>query len=115
MKFKLFGKKKTSFIFHYLANCFLSFLTNLLFNSNLTDIETGYKVFTKKVCKQISPIQAKGFEVEPEITSKILKKRMKIFEVDIQTKPRNYNEGKKIQWHDAFKAIYILFKLKFNK
>lgn len=113
MKLVLFGRQKTPFISHYLANRFLSFLTNLLYNSNLTDMETGYKIMTKEVYKKLH-LTSKGFEVEPEITAKILKMGYKIFEVPIITKPRGYQEGKKITWRDGFLAILTLCRFRFS-
>jgi glycosyltransferase involved in cell wall biosynthesis len=115
MSLFIFGPQQTPFITHYLANRFLSFLTNLLYGSNITDMETGYKVFTKEVYRKIGLLEANGFNFEPEITAKILKNNFNIFEVDIETKPRSYEEGKKIQWDDGIIAVYTLFKHRFTK
>ena len=112
MKFKLFGENRTPLILHYLMNRFLSLFTNLLYGSNITDMETCFKVFTRKVYNQIEPLNSKGFEIEPEITSKILRKKINIYEVDIKTIPRGYNQGKKIKWYDAIFAICTLIKNK---
>lgn len=111
---KLWGKDKTILPYHLIANKFLSGLTNLLYNSNLTDMETCYKIFKKSCLKGIE-IESKGFELEPEITAKFLKKGFKIIEVPIQVKPRTKKDGKKITWIDGFKAIFTLVKFRFSK
>ena len=113
MKFSLFGSNPTPFPLHYLGNRFLSLITTLLYTSKITDMETGYKMMTKEIYKQLSLI-SKGFEVEPEITAKVLKMGYKILEVPITTKPRSYQEGKKITWKDGFLAILTLFRLRFS-
>ena len=115
LKFKIIGKDKTPLVTHYLANKFLNFLTNLLFGSNLTDMETGYKVFSKEVYEAIRPICSTRFDFEPEVTAKILKKGFAIQEVPITTNPRGYKEGKKITWKDGIVAIGTLFRNRFNQ
>jgi len=109
LKFKLWGKNKTPLPLHYWANRFLSGLTNFLYGSHLTDVETGYKMMTKEVYGNLN-IVSRCFEVEPEITAKILKKGIKIIEVPIVTKPRGYREGKKIKARDAFWALVTLLR-----
>ena len=109
LKFKLFGKEKTPLPLHYLTNRFLSFLTNVLYGSSLTDIETGYKMMTKEVYRKLT-LESNRFEIEPEITAKILKMGFQIVEVPIITKPRSYKEGKKIKAKDAFLAVLTLLK-----
>lgn len=110
---KLFGKNQTPFLLHYIGNKFLSFITRVLFSSQITDMETGYKVFRRNVIKNLD-IKSKGFEVEPEITAKILKSGYKIYEVPIEVRPRGYNEGKKITWRDGFVALWTLIKYRFK-
>jgi len=112
LKFRLFGKDKTPMPLHYIANLFLSFLTNVLYGSSLTDMETGYKMMTKEVYQGLR-LESDRFEVEPEITAKILKKGFQIDEVPIITKPRSYKEGKKIKAKDALLAIWTLLKYRF--
>jgi len=107
-----FGKTKTPFAAHYLGNRFLSFVTNLLYGGSLTDMETCYKVFRKKVVAKMK-LESNRFEIEPEITAKILRAGHRILEVPIKTKPRGYDEGKKITWKDGFGAIWTLLKYKF--
>lgn len=107
------GRKKTSLI-NYLANTFLTFLTNILYGSNLTDMETAYKAFRMDVIKKIR-LKSLGFEIEPELTAKILRLGYKIKEVPISYHPRRIKEGKKIGFLDGVKAIYYLFKWRFAK
>ncbi|MEK7550197.1 MAG: glycosyltransferase family 2 protein [Patescibacteria group bacterium] len=109
---KIFGKKHTPFLTHYFGNKLLSFATRILYSNNLTDMETGYKVFRKDVLKNIK-LESNRFEFEPEITAKILKAGYKIYEVPIKVNPRGYDEGKKITWKDGFKAIWTLIKYRF--
>lgn len=92
---------------HFVANKVLSALTNLLYNSNLSDMETGYKAFTKDTLSQLK-LQSKGFEVEVEITAKILKQGISITEVPISTTPRTYQQGKKISYKDGLAALFHL-------
>ncbi|MDP1743769.1 MAG: glycosyltransferase family 2 protein [Candidatus Amesbacteria bacterium] len=109
---KLFGKHKTPMPIHLLANKFLTFLTNYLYGSSVTDMETCYKVINTKLLKSLN-IQAKRFDFEPEVTAKILKRGIKIIEIPIKVKPRSYQEGKKIGWRDGLIAIWTLIKYRF--
>jgi len=113
LKFRLFGKNKTPMPLHYLVNRFLSFLTNILYGLHLTDMETCYKMMTRKVYEQLE-LKSNRFDIEPEITAKIAKKGYKIIEIPISTKPRNYNEGKKIRAKDALIAVLTLVKYRVN-
>lgn len=107
------GKVTRAFHFtHYLGNKFLSLITNILYNSTLTDMETCYKVFKVDVFKSIE-IKSNRFEFEPEITAKILKKGVRIYELPISYFGRDYSEGKKITWKDGFGAIWALVKYRF--
>ena len=90
-----------------IANQLLTLMTNILYNTILSDMETGYKVFRREVTKGMS-LRARGFDFEPEFTAKILKRRYRIFEVPITFNPRDYAEGKKIKLRDAFIAVYSL-------
>ena len=101
--------RKLSFFWPTIANNFLTFLTNLLNNSNLTDMETGYKIFKFNILKTID-LKEESFGFEPEITIKCLKKKLKIFEVGIDYIPRNYQEGKKIKTLDGIRAIFYILK-----
>ena len=92
-----------------LANGGLTFATNLLFRTRLTDMETAYKVFTKEVSRQLQ-LRANRFDIEPEITARICQAGYKITEVPISYSPRTVSEGKKISWRDGVKAILMLVK-----
>lgn len=109
------GEEKTlQFLTHYLGNRFLSFITSALYGQWITDMETGYKLFPKEALSGVK-LNARGFELEPEITAKLMKKGYKIFEVPIKVKPRGYDEGKKINTlRDGFKAFFYLFKYRFS-
>ena len=110
--FRLFGKGKTPLITHYIGNKTLTFITNLLFGSSITDMETCYKVFKRVVLDDIE-IKAKRFEFEPEIPAKLLKAGETICEIPIEVKPRSYSDGKKISWRDGFIALWTLIKYRF--
>lgn len=109
----LWGNKKTVLPVHLIANRFLTMLTNILYGSHLTDMETGYKVFKKNILDSIN-IKAKKFDFEPEVTAKVLKQGIKILEIPIKTTPRTYQEGKKIGWRDGLVAIWTLIKYRFT-
>lgn len=113
LKFKLKGRRRTPLPLHYLTNRFLSFLTNVFYGSSLTDMETGYKMMTRQVYQNLK-LTSSRFEIEPEITAKILKKGLKILEIPIRTKPRGYKEGKKIKSIDALKAVWTLLRYAFD-
>ncbi|MBI2596952.1 glycosyltransferase family 2 protein [Candidatus Daviesbacteria bacterium] len=106
---KFWGQEKTVLPLHLIANRFLTLLTNILYGSNLSDMETGYKLFRKKVLENIV-VNSRKFDFEAEITAKILRQGIKIVEVPIKCKPRTYNEGKKISWKDGVSAIWTLFR-----
>ena len=103
---------RVHFFWHYLANKILTFFCNLFTNLNLTDMETGYKVFKSSALKSIS-LKEETFSFEPEVTIKLSKKKFKFFEVPITYNGRSYNEGKKIGLKDAFIALktIILYSL----
>lgn len=94
------------------ANKILTLVTNILYNNILTDMETGYKIFRREVIEGIH-LRANRFDFEPEFTAKILKRKVRIFEVPIAFYPRDYSEGKKIRMKDAFEAMWALFKYRF--
>lgn len=107
--------RRVLYFWHYLVNIFLTTFSNFLTNLNLTDMETGYKVFKGDLIRQIAPqLKSKRFGFEPEITARIAKqKKLKIYEVGISYHGRTYEEGKKIGWKDGFRAIWeiIYFNL----
>ncbi len=106
----LSGKKVTN-LFHYLVNRFITGTGNVLFGARLTDLETCYKMFRSEALKGLGLVSP-GFEIEAEITCKALKKRLKIVEVPVSYRGRNYAQGKKITWVDGIKAIWTLLKLR---
>ena len=99
------------YFWHFLANKFLTFLCNFFTNLNMTDMETGYKVFKKEHIDKIHLIE-NSFGIEPELTIKLAKQKLRFFEVPISYNGRSYEEGKKIGLLDAFKAIYCIVKYK---
>jgi len=108
-----FGKNRTPLIIHYFGNKFLSLLTSILYGSWITDMETCYKAFDINVLNGVR-LKSRTFNFEPEITAKILKKKIKIHELDIQTKPRGYEEGKKLHTvRDGSIALWTLIKYRF--
>ncbi|MGD2157080.1 MAG: glycosyltransferase family 2 protein [Anaerolineales bacterium] len=106
------GPRRPVMFWHMVANKLLTLLTNILFDTILTDMETGYKVFRREVVEDMK-LKAKRFEFEPEFTAKVLKKKVRIFEVPITFNPRDYSEGKKIGIKDAFEAVLALLKYRF--
>ena len=103
------GPKRVHLFWHTFANKILTLITNIFTNLNMTDMETGYKVFKKKHI-DIDNLEEKSFGIEPEITIKLAKKKIKFFEVPITYNGRNYNQGKKIKAKDAFIALYCIIK-----
>ena len=101
------------FFWHYVANKFLTLLCNMVANLNLSDMETGYKLFRYEKIKDLE-IKEKSFGFEPEITIKLAKKNSKFFEVPISYNGRSYKEGKKIGLKDAFIAVYCIFRYTFK-
>ena len=104
------GSHRVLFFWHYLGNKFLTLLSNMMTNLNLTDMETGYKAFKSNVIKKIS-LSSDRFGFEPEVTAKIShNNNYKIYEVPISYSGRDYSEGKKIGWKDGLAAIYFILK-----
>jgi glycosyltransferase involved in cell wall biosynthesis len=106
------GPRKAMNFWNMVANKSLTLATNVLYNSILSDMETCYKVFRSEVVRDLK-IRARGFEFEPEITAKVLKQGIRIYEVPISYNGREWTEGKKIHWTDAPKALWTLFKYRF--
>lgn len=107
------GPTKTMFFWHMVGNKMLTLVTNVLYNTILSDMETCYKVFRADVVRDI-PLRSRGFEFEPEITSKILKRGYRIYEVPISYNGREFEEGKKLNpWREGPKALYYLVKYRF--
>ena len=109
-RFKGSNPHRALFFWHTIGNNFLTFLSNMFSNLNLTDMETCYKMFRSEIIKSID-IKENRFGIEPEITAKISKiKNIRIYEVGISYYGRTYEEGKKIGWKDGFRAIYCIIK-----
>ena len=106
------GARRPILYWNMVANKLLTFMTNILYNNILSDMETGYKVFKREVIKDI-PLHSKRFDFEPEFTAKVLKRRIRIYEVPIDFNPRDYSQGKKIHLSDAFYAVWALLKYRF--
>jgi glycosyltransferase involved in cell wall biosynthesis len=106
------GPRRPILFWNMVANKILTLVTNVLYNNILTDMETGYKVFRKDVVKDM-PIRSRRFDFEAEFTAKILKRKVRLFEVPITFNPRDYVEGKKIKMKDAFIAMWTLIKYRF--
>jgi len=111
-RFRGGGSTRVHYFWHRVANGMLTLFSNIMTNLNLTDMETCYKVFTKEVVSSLE-LKEKRFGIEPEITAKIAKLNIKIYEVGISYFGRSYEEGKKIGLRDAFRAAYCIVKYKF--
>jgi len=106
---RFLGGHRTGYYWTTLGNKFLTWLTNVIYNTNLTDMETCYKLFSMEVLRDIE-LKCQRFEFEPEVTAKILKRGIHIYEVPISYVGREYSEGKKITWKDAWEAIKTLVR-----
>lgn len=108
------GKPTRAFkIMHLFGNKFLSLVTNILYNATLTDMETCYKVFKRDIFKKVK-IKCDRFDFEPEITAKVLKQGVRLYELPISYYGRDYDEGKKITWKDGIWAILALIRFRFT-
>ena len=106
------GPQRVLFFWHYLGNKFLTLLSNMLTNLNLSDMETCYKVFRAHLLEKIT-IKSDRFGFEPEITAKFAKLRCRIYQVPISYSGRNYEEGKKITWRDGLTALFHIIRFRF--
>jgi glycosyltransferase involved in cell wall biosynthesis len=109
---RFLGSHLSTMFVYAQGNKFVTLVTNLLFNTNISDMETGYKVFRRDVLKGLK-IHAKRFDVEPELTVKVLKKGFQIYEVPISYFGRQFSEGKKLTWRDGVIALWTLIKYRF--
>ena len=103
------GPHRVLFFWHYLGNTLFTLLTNVLYNINLTDMGTCYKLFAADKIKAI-PLESERFGIEAEITAKVCKRRLRLYEVPISYSGRTYNEGKKITWKDGFSYLWCLLR-----
>ena len=107
------GPHRVMFFWHYIGNKILTLLSNIFTNLNLTDMETGYKVFKRSVLDSMK-FKCNRFGFEPEFTSKIAKKNLRVYEVPISYSGRDYTEGKKIGWKDGVAALWYILKFRFT-
>ncbi len=105
------GERKNMLFWHWVGNRFLSLCTNVLFNTTLSDMETCYKLIPTDLLRSLD-LRARRFEFEPEVTAKILRRGIRIYEVPISYTGREFHEGKKITWKDGFKALWTLLKVR---
>src|SRR5262245_1749077 len=108
------GRHRVFLCTHYLGNRLLNIVTNVLYNTMLTDMETCYKVMTVEVLRSIT-LHSNGFGIEPEITAKVFKRGYRVYEIPITYDGRGYKEGKKITWRDGFVALWVLLKYRFTE
>jgi glycosyltransferase involved in cell wall biosynthesis len=106
------GEHRNIFFHHWIGNRILTLFSNILYNTTLSDMETGYKIWKSEIIKGIK-LKANRFDFEPEVTAKVLKKKIRIYEVPISYAGREYHEGKKITWRDGFSALWALIKYRF--
>ena len=109
---RFLGRHRVFLFTHYLGNVALTFLTNILYNTMLTDMETCYKAMRREVLQGLN-LQSNGFGIEPEMTAKIFKRGYRVYEVPITYDGRSYEEGKKIGWKDGVVALWVLLRYRF--
>src|SRR6266849_5399404 len=113
-RFMIVGERRVLYFWHSVANRFLTELANLFADLNLTDMETGYKAFRTSLLKSI-PIRSQRFGIEPELTLKLAKRQVRIYETPISYYGRTYDEGKKIGFWDAIEAVWVIFRFAWTK
>jgi len=106
------GTHRVLLFWHYMANRFLTLLSNMLCNLNLTDMETCYKVFRRECVRDLK-LTAERFGIEPELTAKLARRRYRFYETGINYSGRDYSEGKKIGWKDGLAALWFIFRYRF--
>jgi glycosyltransferase involved in cell wall biosynthesis len=111
---RFLGRHRVFLFTHYAGNRFLTLVTNVLYNTMLSDMETCYKVMRAEVLRSMT-LEANGFGIEPELTAKIFKRHYRVYEVPITYDGRGYEEGKKITWRDGFVALWVLLKYRFTE
>jgi glycosyltransferase involved in cell wall biosynthesis len=107
------GERRNMLLLHWIGNRFLSMTTNVLYNTTLSDMETCYKLLERDLIDEMR-LHSERFDIEPEITAKILKRGIRIYEVPISYSGREFDEGKKITWRDGFSALWTLVKYRFR-
>jgi len=111
---RFLGRHRVFLFTHYLGNRLLTLLTNVLYNTMLSDMETCYKVMRVEVLRSMT-LRSNSFGIEPELTAKIFKRGYRVYEVPITYDGRGYDEGKKITWRDGFTALWVLLKFRFTE
>jgi len=111
---RFLGRHRVFLFSHYLGNRFLTLLTNILYNTMLTDMETCYKVMRTEVLRSMT-LRSNRFGIEPELTAKIFKRGYRVYEVPITYDGRGYEEGKKIGWRDGVVALWVLLRYRFSE
>ena len=111
---RFLGTHRVFLLTHYVGNRMITFLTNVLYNTMLTDMETCYKLMRVDVLRSME-LKSNGFGIEPEITAKVFKRGYKVYEVPISYDGRGYEEGKKITWRDGVVALWVLLKYRFTE
>ncbi|MGE0393381.1 MAG: glycosyltransferase family 2 protein [Vicinamibacterales bacterium] len=111
---RFLGRHRAFLFAHYVGNRLLTFVTNLLYNTMLTDMETCYKAMRVDVLRSMT-LRSNGFGIEPELTAKIFKRGYKVFEVPITYDGRGYEDGKKINWRDGVVALWVLVRYRFSE
>src|SRR5687767_13895091 len=111
---RFLGRHRVFLFSHYLGNRFLTLLTNVLYNTMLSDMETCYKVMRTEVVRSMT-LRSNGFAIEPELTAKIFRRKLRVYEVPISYDGRGYDEGKKIGWRDGVVAVWVLLKYRFGE
>jgi glycosyltransferase involved in cell wall biosynthesis len=108
------GRPQRAHLFwHKVGNRALSLLTNVLYNTTLSDMETGYKAFRTDILRSLD-LRENGFGLEPEITGKVCKRKLRIYELPISYYGRTHDEGKNITWRDGFRALWVLFRVRLS-
>jgi glycosyltransferase involved in cell wall biosynthesis len=109
------GRPQRAYLFwHLVGNRFLSLLTNVLYNTTLSDMETGYKAFRTEVLRSLD-LRENSFAIEPEITAHVCRRKLRVYELPIAYYGRTYAEGKKITWRDGFKAVEVLLRVRVGR
>ena len=111
---RFLGRHRVFLFTHYLGNKLLTFITNILYNTILSDMETCFKVMRVEVLRSFT-LESNGFGIEPELTAKIFKRRYRVYEIPITYDGRSYDEGKKITWRDGVVALWVLIKYRFTE
>ncbi|MBI4265044.1 MAG: glycosyltransferase family 2 protein [Acidobacteria bacterium] len=111
---RFIGRHRVFLFSHYLGNRLLTLLTNILYNTMLTDMETCYKVMRAEVIRSMT-LRSNGFGIEPELTAKIFKRGYRVYEIPITYDGRGYDEGKKIGWRDGVVALWVLLRYRFTE